>query len=111
MIQMDTLTELMIASVGGIAAVGLTILKLAMRSLEKQHEITQQLIEQKFQWAESRREEASSHWEQHFGELKASERQISVRLRSLEDRVITIELHQRPAPLSLTKNGQHSHTD
>lgn len=98
MIQMDTLAELMIAGVGSMAAVGLTILKLAMRSLEKQHEITQHLIEQKFQWAETRREEATTHWEKHFDEIKAGEEQISKRIRGLEDRVIAIELRHPYQP-------------
>jgi uncharacterized membrane-anchored protein YhcB (DUF1043 family) len=102
---LDTLAELAIATVGGLAAVGFTVLKLAMRSMEKQHEVTQHLIEQKFQWAEACREEAKTHWEKHFDELKKADQDVSRRISHLETRVITIELHlaQKP-PLSLNKS-------
>jgi uncharacterized membrane-anchored protein YhcB (DUF1043 family) len=102
---LDTLAELAIATVGGLAAIGFTVLKLAMHGMEKQHEATQRLIEQQFQWAEARREEATLHWEKHFDELKKADQDVSRRIGHLETRVVTLELHlAQKTPLSLNKS-------
>ena len=101
---LDTLAELAIATVGGLAAVGFTVLKLAMQGMEKQHEATQKLIEQQFQWAETRREEATAHWEKHFNDLSKADQDVSQRIGHLETRVITLEIHLSQQPgLSLNK--------
>ncbi|MCB1918633.1 MAG: hypothetical protein KDJ28_01480 [Candidatus Competibacteraceae bacterium] len=101
---LDTLAELAIATLGGLATVGLTVLKLAMRGMEKQHEATQKLIEEQFKWAEQRRIEASEHWEKHFDELKKCDEDVSRRIGNLETRVMTVELHlAQKQPISLSK--------
>lgn len=109
---METLIELAMTTVGGLATVGFTVLKLAMNGMEKQHEATKQLIEEKFQWAESNRQDAKQHWEKHFEELKKSDEDVSRRIGHLETRVITLELHLSPKiPLSLSKAHAISRDD
>jgi hypothetical protein len=68
-LELDTMAEIAIATMDSLALIGFTVLKLAMRGMEKQHDATQKLIEERFQWAETRREE-ETHWEKHFDELK-----------------------------------------
>ena len=87
------LIELAIATVGGLAAVGLTVLKFALHGLERQHAATRHLIEERFQWAETQRQEARGHWEQLFQELKADDDELSKRVGQIETRVTAIEVH------------------
>lgn len=87
------LVELVIAGVGGLAAVGLTVLKLAMHGLERQHAATRTLIEERFQWAETQRQEARQLWERHFDELREDDSELSKRVGQIETRVTAIEVH------------------
>ena len=87
------LVELVIAVIGGLAAVGLTVLKFALSGLERQHAATRKLIEERFQWAETQRQEARGHWEQLFQELKADDDELSRRVGQIETRVTAIEIH------------------
>ena len=87
------LVELVIAGIGGLAAVGLTVLKFALSGLERQHTATRKLIEERFQWAETQRQEARSHWEQLFQELKDDDDDLSKRVGQIETRVTAIEVH------------------
>lgn len=91
-IEIDTVAEIIIGSISGLAIVGLTVLKFAMNGFQKQHEATQKLIEEKFNWAESRRAESSTHWEKHFSELKQSEQEASQQIRQLERRISHLEI-------------------
>lgn len=92
----DLLFEMAVATIGGLAAVGLTVLKLAMHGMEKQHEATQKMILERFQWAEEQRQASSHHWNQHFDEVKQGERDIDQRVRCVENRINTLEvwIHQ-----------------
>jgi hypothetical protein len=103
-IESSTIIETALAVMGGMAVAGLTVIRMMMHGVQKQHEVTQQLIEERFIWAEKRREDAKQHWEQYFEELKETHHTLSNRIYSLETRVITLELHlaKRP-PLSLNK--------
>ena len=83
--------ELAIATVGGLAAVGMVVLKFAMRGLEQQHDATRQLIEERFQWAEAQRQEARAHWEDHFTDLPKNDDRLSQRITQIEARVTHIE--------------------
>ena len=87
------LVELIIAGVGGLATVGLTVLKFALSGLERQHTATRKLIEERFQWAETQRQEARSHWEQLFQELKEDDDDLAERVDHIETRVTAIEIH------------------
>lgn len=87
------LVELVIAGVGGLAAVGLTVLKMAMNGLERQHASTRTLIEERFQWAETQRQEARQLWERHFAELREDDEDLSKRVGQIEARVTAIEVH------------------
>lgn len=89
----SNLIELVIAGVGGLAAIGLTVLKLAMSGLDRQHAATRKLIEERFQWAETQRQEARQLWEQHFAELKDDDDDLSKRVGQIETRVTAIEVH------------------
>lgn len=92
-LESPIIVEITLSVISGLAIVGFTVLRLAMRSMEIQNEVTQQLIEHKFQWAESRREESRQYWEKHFDELKKANQDVSQRIHTLETRVMTIELH------------------
>ena len=85
--------ELAIATVGGLAAVGMVVLKFAMRGLEQQHTATRQLIEERFQWAEQQRQDARQHWEEHFTDLRKNDERLSQRITQMETRVAAIEIH------------------
>ena len=87
------LIELAIATVGGLAAVGLTVLKFALSGQERQHHATRRLIEDRFQWAETQRQEARQYWEQHFAELKDDDDNLARRISQIETRVTAIEVH------------------
>ena len=87
------LVELVIAGVGGLAAIGLTVLKLAMSGLERQHTATRHLIEERFQWAETQRQEGRQYWQQRFDELKQDDDDLSSRIGQIERRVTAIEVH------------------
>jgi uncharacterized membrane-anchored protein YhcB (DUF1043 family) len=87
-----SLVEIIIATVAGLAAVGLTVLRFAMGGLERQHNATRQLIEEKFTWAELQRKEARAHWEDLFAELKKDDDDLARRVGQIESRVIAIEL-------------------
>ena len=87
------LIELAIATVGGLAAVGLTVLKFALHGLEHQHAATRHLIEERFQWAEAQRQEGRQYWEQRFDELKTDDDDLAKRMSQIELRVTTIEAH------------------
>ena len=87
------LIELVIATVTGLAAVGMVVLKFAMRGLEQQHNATRQLIEDRFQWAEDQRQEARQHWETHFSDLRHNDDKLSGRITQIETRVAAIEIH------------------
>ena len=96
------LVELVIAGIGGLAAVGLTVLKFALSGLERQHTATRKLIEERFQWAETQRQEARGHWEQLFHDLKEDDDELSKRVGQIETRVTTIEIHM----IKLIKNSK-----
>lgn len=85
--------ELAIATVGGLAAVGLVVLKFALRGLETQQAATRELIEERFAWAERQRQEAREHWETHFAELRKDDDRLSARIIQIEHRVSQIERH------------------
>ena len=87
------LVKLVIAGVGGLAAVGLTVLKFALNGLERQHAATRKLIEERFQWAETQRQEARQLWERHFAELREDDEDLSKRVGQIEHRVTAIEVH------------------
>ena len=87
------LVELVIAGVGGLAAIGLTVLKFALSGLERQHTATRKLIEERFQWAETQRQEARGHWEKLFQELKDDDDDLAERVNHIETRVIAIEIN------------------
>ena len=92
LLDSGNLIELAIAGIGGLAAIGLTVLRFAMNGLESQHTLTRQLIEEKFSWAESQRQEARETWERHFMELKQDDATLEQRLQQIETRVTTIEV-------------------
>ena len=92
LLDSGNLIELAIAGMGGLAAIGLTVLRFAMNGLERQHTLTRQLIEEKFSWAESQRQEAREMWEHHFSELKQDDAAMEQRLHQIETRVTTIEV-------------------
>lgn len=87
--------ELALATVGGLAAVGMVVLKFAMRGLEQQHNATRELIEERFQWAETQRQDARQHWEEHFTDLRNHDDRLSQRITQIETRVSQIEIHLR----------------
>lgn len=89
----SSLIELAIATVGGLAAVGMIILKFALRGFEAQQAATRELIEERFQWAEQQRQEARSHWEEHFAALRKDDDRLSARISQIEHRVSQIERH------------------
>lgn len=86
------LIELAIATVGGLAAVGLTVLKFALHGLERQHAATRHLIEERFQWAEAQRQDAKQHWDGLFTELKKDDDDLAHRVGQVELRVMAIEI-------------------
>lgn len=103
----DLLFEMAVATISGLAAVGLTVLKLAMNGIEKQNEATQKMILERFQWAEEQRQASAHHWNQHFDEVKQGERDIAQRVRCVENRINTLEVqiqqHDTQQPVSIKK--------
>ena len=99
----DTIAEIAIAVICGLAVVGFTILQIALRGIEKQSENTNKLINEKFQWAETQRQESRQHWDNQFSELKQSDASMSQRIHSLESRVTNVELHVFKQQITLDK--------
>lgn len=87
----NALVEIAIATVGGLAAVGMVVLRFALRGFEQQQDVTRQLIEERFQWAETQRQDAREHWEAHFNQMKRDDDRLSKRITQIEARVTHIE--------------------
>lgn len=90
-VESATLIELVTAGIGGAAAIGITILKMALRGIEQQTHATRELIEEKFKWAEAQRQEAGGRWEKHFERVETNQQHLEQRLDDVENRISHLE--------------------
>lgn len=83
---------------GGVGMGAWAMVKWISASIHRQLEANQKLICDKFNRAESLRQEGAERWERHFRRTEERQDQVFTVMDSLDRRVTTIEICLRRAP-------------